>query len=686
MSKPLSEAISPPYINREHSWLQFNIRVLDQAEAPENPLLERCSFLSIFISNLDEFVKVRLGSISNLVVSNPDYRDNKTGMDARAEMDMILSELPALYRRSGLVFKKLLRELKKEGVDILMHDTLTEAQKTKAYGVFKEEVVPFLFPLVLDSKHPLIKFENQRQYLVLSLEREGRPMFGVVSMERRMPALIQIASGQKVRLMPTEEMLYLFGDTLFPASKVKAKALVRVTRNADFVANFEDADIEFDNDFSKLIKNMVENRGNSAVVRLEMNRSSEDLKAFMIKHLGIKKNQCFTVDGCFSYKFVYSLDQYFPVEKVRKLKYPPFKGTVPANLVRGSMIDTVLRHDVFLSYPFQSMDPLIWLLEEAADDPRVTTIKITIYRLARNSRIVSALRRAAENGKDVVAVMELSARFDEESNLSYAEQLQEAGCTVLYGFENYKVHSKIISIVLRHEGRVRYITHLGTGNYNESTAKQYTDLNIITSNREIGADGVSLFSNLAISNLEETYNKLLVAPFTFKKGLLAEMDKEIEKGDKGRMVFKFNSLSDNQMIDKLVEASQKGVKIQLIVRGICCLLPGVPGLTENITVKSIVGRFLEHSRVYSFGSGAMYISSADLMTRNVNRRVEICTPVLDPGFKKEISEMLDLILRDNVKGRLLTSDGTYVKEQVKEGDIMINSQEVLLTKYARKER
>ena len=325
------------------------------------------------------------------------------------------------------------------------------------------------------------------------------------------------------------------------------------------------------------------------------------------------------------------------------------------------------------------MDPLLWLLEECADDPRVSNIKITIYRLAKNSRIVAALVRAAENGKDVSVVMELCARFDEESNLSYAEQLQEAGCTVFYGMENYKVHSKIISIVLQDNGGVRYITHLGTGNYNESTAKQYTDLNIITSDRDIGLDGVAFFRNLATLNMDTKYRRLLVSPATFKTGILAAMDKEIAKGNEGSITCKMNSLSDKDMIDKLVEASKAGVKVKLLIRGIACLLPGVPELTDNIMIISIVGRFLEHSRIYSFGSGEMYISSADLMTRNIDRRVEIATPVLDPKIKHTILKMLDIMFRDNVKARILLGDGRYAT--VPESGEHIDSQEKFLELY-----
>lgn len=676
MAKEKSRCICAPYINREYSWLQFDGRVLDQARDNGNPLLERCRFLSIFISNLDEFVRVRLGSLLNLELHSPDYTDNKTGMSAREQIDTILSMLPSYYKKADETFSRLRKELRKAGVDILMHSTMTDTQKTKALSYFQENIVPFLSPLILDAKHPMIRFENQRLYLVLKLERDGREMFGVVTMGMRVDQLVPVSSGKKMRIAPSEELLYLFGDSLFPQCKVKEKALVRITRNADFEASVEDADIEYDFDFSKLIRNRVESRGSLAAVRLEMNTPSEELKQFLIKHLGIRKNQVFVVGGCFSYKYMFSIDDFFPEAVRSSLRYPSFRGSVPAGLQRGTMIDTALRRDIFLSYPFQSMDPLLWLLDECADDPRVNNIKITIYRLARHSRIVQSLARAAENGKDVSVVMELCARFDEESNLSYAKQLQEAGCTVFYGAENYKVHSKIISIVLRDKGKVRYITHLGTGNYNESTAKQYTDLNIITSDKDIGQDGVAFFRNLATLTIDASYKRLLVAPFSLKQGIMKAMDKEIEKGAEGSITCKMNSLSDKEMIDKLVEASMKGVRVRLLIRGICCLVPGVPGLTENIIVKSIVGRFLEHSRIYSFGSGEMFISSADLMTRNVDRRVEIATPVLDPEIRKTIKAMLELMFKDNVKGRVLGSSGQY--SAIPQLPEPVNSQEYFL--------
>lgn len=416
------------------------------------------------------------------------------------------------------------------------------------------------------------------------------------------------------------------------------------------------------------MKKKVESRARLNVVRLEIDREDEKLKEFVLKLLKLHPRFCFCDERFFDYKFMFSLDKYLPPERSLPLKYPPFKGAVAKELCGApSLIETVFRRDVFLSYPYDSMTPLVDLLEECALDKRVTSVKITIYRLAHHSRIAEILCKASENGKQVTVVIELCARFDEENNMYFAGKLQEAGCTIIYGMENYKVHSKIVSVVLKEGERIRYITHLGTGNYNESTSKQYTDLNVITADEKIGEDAAAFFRNIAICNADFTYNRLLVAPETLKSGLTALIDREIEKakaGGEGAILCKMNSLTDKTMIDKFAEASCAGVKIDLIIRGICCLLPGIPQKTENIRVVSIVGRFLEHSRVYSFGKGedrTTYISSADLMTRNTDKRVEIAAPVLDRQIADKIEKILRIMLADNVKAKKLCPDGRYRK-------------------------
>ena len=640
----LEKCVDGAYENREMSWLSFDKRVLDQAMDLTNPLLERCKFLSIFISNLDEFIQVRLGTLVNQSEKDPLLRENKTHMTAREQVDSILAVLPSLYKSSNETWRFLRTELYDKGVSILRGKDLTQRQTAVAGQAFEHEILPRTTPMVLDSKHPLYRFENMKVYLLVNLERKGREMIGVASLHNSTPRLIRLAGGKKTHLMLCEELLYTFAGQVFPGFTVREKALIRVTRNADFDATIEDADDEFGFDFSRLIQNRVEGRTGSDVIRLESTELSETLRSFLLKNLNIRKSHCFQIQGCFDYKFMFRLADYMDYETVSALRYSAYRPVMPKALSSGNadLIAEVRKKDILLAYPYQSMDVLLNLLEQASRDERVTSIKITIYRLADRSRIIEHLLKAAENGKEVVAVMELCARFDEENNLYNADLLRDAGCTVFYGI------------------------HLGTGNYNESTAKQYTDLNIITADQEIGEDGAAFFRNLAVLNVEYSYSRLLVAPFSLKAGLLAEIDREIAKGRDGLIRAKFNSLTDRDCIEKLIEASQAGCTVSLVVRGICCLVPGVPGLTENITVISIVGRFLEHSRIYSFGQEGqerVYIASADMMTRNLEKRVEIATPVLDADMRRRVLHILSLVESDNVKARRLDSRGHYHKIQ-----------------------
>lgn len=651
------------YVNREYSWLLFDRRVLDQARDLTNPLLERCKFLSIAGSNLDEFFMVRVGSLYNENLSEPEETENKTDLTAAKQLEGICAEVKEFYADRAACWKQLSKELSKNGVRILRAEHFTPRQKEECKAVFMTHVLPLLSLMVLDAKHPLMQFENMKSYMLFDLERDGRRMVGVMAVNSALDRLYKIGGGENVRLVPLEELVRAFGHHAFLGYTVNGKMMMRVTRNADFDTDIEDSDLE--RDFSEIMKKKVESRAKLNVVRLETDCENSRLKTFAMKLLKLNPKFCFKDERFFDYKFLFSLDKFLPKERSAPLKYPPFRGAVAKNLTGVPLIDTVFEKDIFLSYPYDAMTPLVNLLEECAADKRVTSIKITIYRLANHSRIAELLCKASENGKQVTVVIELCARFDEENNMYFAGKLQEAGCTIIYGMENYKVHSKILSVVLKEADSIRYITHIGTGNYNESTSKQYTDLNIITADRQIGEDAVSFFNNIAICNTDFEYNRLLVAPETLKSGLIALIDGEIEKAkDKkeGFILAKMNSLTDKVIIDKLAEASEAGVKIELIVRGICCLLPEVPKKTENIRVISIVGRFLEHSRVYCFGRGEerkMYISSADLMTRNTDKRVEIAAPVLDNDIAEEILGILELMLADNVKAKKLCADCVY---------------------------
>ena len=654
------------YVNREYSWLLFNKRVLDQSVDLTNPLLERCKFLSIFTSNLDEFFMVRVGSLYNESISEPQATENKTRLTSAKQLDGIAEVVQKLYELRASCYSALRKELGKNGLRILRAEDLTPRQTEECRQIFLRHVLPLLSLMVLDAKHPLMQFENKRSYMICQLEKDGRRMIGVISVNPSLDRLYRLSGEKKVRLIPLEELVRLFGKLAFTGYTVNEQMLMRVTRNADFDTHIDDSDVE--RDFSEIMKKKVESRAKLNVVRLEVDNAESKLKDFVLKLLDLNPKFCFCDERFFDYKFLFSLGNYFSAEEGAPLKYPPFKGAVSDELaLTPSLIDTVFRHDVFLSYPYDAMTPVVDLLEECSKDKRVSSIMITIYRLAHHSRIAELLCRASENGKQVVVVIELCARFDEENNMYFASKLQEAGCTIIYGMENYKVHSKIISIVLKEGEELRYITHLGTGNYNESTSKQYTDLNIVTSDKKIGEDAVAFFRNISICNTEFEYERLLVAPKTLKSGLIRYMDREIEKaknGEEGYILAKMNSLTDKEIIDKFAEASAAGVKIELVIRGICCLLPGVPGKTENIRVISIVGRFLEHSRVYSFGRGkdrVTYISSADLMTRNTDKRVEIAAPVLDSRIADRIVGILQTMLADNIKARKLCADGEYRK-------------------------
>ncbi len=669
--------IKDEYINREYSWLLFNKRVLMQAADENVPVLERCKFFSIFCSNLDEFYMVRVGSLVNQNSVSPKTRENKTKLTASEQLSGIFAETKKLCAFADKVFDTLRRDCKASGIKQI-RGKLTDGQKDELKKYFQASVLPFLSPMVLDAKHPLMRFENAHVYLILRLERGGREMIGVMPAPAKVKP-VYVFSGKKTGFITLEDILREMGHLAFAGYKCLSRALVRVTRNADFETDEADCDSEYDYDFAKYLKEKIEMRSSFDAVRLETAGAEEYETEFLLKNLGIKGKQCFTHAYPLDCKYLGKLGDFLPEEEAAALKYTPFrpKGYRESD---GSVLARVLRKDLFLSYPYDSFGTLVRLLEECAENRDVASIKITIYRLDNRSRIVDALKRASENGIDVTVVIELCARFDEENNLYYAHVLKEAGCTIFYGVGNYKVHSKIVSIVLNRGGEVKYITHLGTGNYNEVTSRLYTDLNVITADDRIGRDGAAFFRNLAIGNIEQDYEKLLIAPHSLKSGLEKYIDREIEKakrGEKAAIYAKMNSLTDLEMIDRFVKASQAGVCVQLVVRGICCLLPGLADKTENIRVISIVGRFLEHSRIYCFGADGqdVFISSADLMTRNTDKRVEIATPVLDPDIKAEIFGKLKTMLADNVKACELRCDGEYYPVQAAEGEKRINSQE-----------
>ena len=662
----MNKFIKKTFINREYSWLMFNQRVLEEAEAADNPLLERCKFLSIFTSNLDEFFMVRAGALFNDFLIDPKVTENKTGLTPEEQLDGIYTYVKKLYSERAKTAKKIFTQLKTHGLDVLNVRLKNQKAGKKTLNYFKKAIFPLLNPIVLDTKHPLIHLENLKMYVILRLESGGKTRFAVLPVPAKCDRIIAEQGVKNIKLMTIEDLIYQFADEVFVKYKVLGKALVRLTRKADFEMEVDSMDCESEQDFRRLMKGRVDMRHSLPPVRLEMSGDDPAITDFLCKQFNIARKYCFTIYHFFDYKFLFSLDKFITQEKICELKYQPFKGRVIPNLRPDNIIDSVLKRDLFLSYPFDSMDTYMDLIDAASGDSRVLSIKITIYRLDKHSRIVEALCRASRNGKDVTVIIELTARFDEENNLYFSQVLIEAGCTVIYGVGNYKVHSKITLIVLRDGDNISYITHSGTGNYNVGTSKQYTDLNVITADLDIGADGADFFRNLAMGDVNFNYKDLLVAPGTMKEVILQKIKEQTELALAGKpcgIICKMNSLTDLDCIKAFIKASGAGVQVKLIIRGICCLLPGVAGKTENITVKSIVGRFLEHSRIYCFGAEnpQIYISSADLMTRNVSRRVEIASPVKDKKIAKRIKTMLDIMLADNEKARYLTNKGKYIR-------------------------
>ncbi|MBQ4268233.1 MAG: polyphosphate kinase 1, partial [Clostridia bacterium] len=527
--------IKGTYCNREYSWLQFNRRVLDQALDEDNPLLERCKFFAIFHSNLDEFFMVRLGSLLNESKLDPMPKDGRTGLTAAVQVKLLSAYVKGLYGESKSAFTALKKALLSEGLCLLRASELSKKDKRECEAHFFTSILPFLSPITVDQKHPFPFLENKRTYAVYKLQKDGKETFGVMPIPSSVPRLYRLNDGDGIRLIPVEELIFLFGHRAFHGYTMLKKSLIRVTRNADLELSEQECDEDYGFDFSKYMKEKVDERSASSVVRLEMDRGSAEMQANLLNALKIDKSKRFTVRNFFDFKFLFSLGGYFPEETRKKLQYAPFEGKIADELVScETMIDKIQEKDVFLSYPFHSIQPLVRLLNECAVDPRVASIKITVYRLSENSKIVDALLLARENGKEVTAVVELCARFDEESNLRYAKILQDAGCTVFYGVGDYKVHSKIISILLSDGGKVGYITHLGTGNYNENTAEQYTDLNILTADKAIGEDASAFFRNVAVSNEAYEYQKLLVAPLGLKDGFLKEIEAQIALSKQGQ--------------------------------------------------------------------------------------------------------------------------------------------------------
>lgn len=657
---------SPYMMNRELSWLKFNERVLNEAGNPKVPLAERLTFVSIYQSNLDEFYRVRVGTLMDQMDVSEVVRENKTNMTSEEQVKAIIRATRELEEKKTVIYEQLMGELEPKGIRLINFNKLSAEEGKILEEYFDREIAPYLSANIVSKQQPFPFLKNKDIYAVALLESKGgKTRTAIIPCSNNVfRRLIDIPT-RKGTFLLSEELILQFLPKFFKNYSVKEKSLIRVTRNADI-----DTEMIYDEDldYRDAMENLIKERKRMNPVRMEFTGTlNKKMMHALCKTIHVEKEHVFRSDVPLDLSFVFAIQSYLKNTNAGELFYPRrTPRPTPRLNDKESLIPQILEKDVLLSYPFESMKSFINLLYEAAEDESVVSIKMTLYRLANKSQIVDALVEAAENGKEVVVLVELRARFDEENNIEYSRKLEEAGCHVIYGLNGYKVHSKLCLISRKTEQGVSYVTQIGTGNYNEKTSALYTDLSLITGNQEIGKEAAEVFAALLRGETVEETHLLLVAPKCLQNKVLDMIEEEIQhvkNGEEGYIGIKINSLTDKVIISKLVEASQAGVKIEMIVRGICCLIPGVKGYTENITVISIVGRFLEHSRIYRFGTKErenVYIASADFMTRNTLRRVEVAAPVLDERLKNQLDWMFETMMKDDEKGKCLTEKGIYV--------------------------
>lgn len=668
------------YMNRELSWLKFNERVLEEAENPENPLCERLTFASIYQSNLDEFYMVRVGSLVDQMLLAKDIRENKTNMTPEEQLDAILARTKKLNRKRDAVYEEIMEKLEQYGIHMLNFHKIEKEDRNYLDRYFEAEVAPVISPSIVGKRQPFPFLRNKEIYAVVVLEtKKGKEKLGIIPCSSAGIQRLIPVPGKKGTYMLSEELILHFVSKIFKGYHIKAKSLLRITRNADIDA---DALYDEDLDYREFMVELIKARKKLAPIRLELSREMDgDVVETLCEYLEVDKNYVFRGDIPLDLSFVFQIQDGLRkrtelfYEKRIPQKSPLFNSHEP-------ILDQIAKKDRFLSYPYESIKPFLTMLHEAANDEDVVSIKMTLYRVAKQSKVVEALIEAAENGKEVFVLVELKARFDEENNIGWSRLLEDAGCHVIYGLDGYKVHSKLCQIMKKKDGNVEYYTQIGTGNYNEKTARLYTDLSLMTADPKIGTEAARVFQALAMGETVEDMEHLLVAPRCLQNKVLAMIDEEIKHAKAGEQAYiglKMNSLTDKRIMNKLVEASCAGVHIDMVIRGICCLIPGVKGQTENIHIISIVGRFLEHSRIYIFGTqerARIYISSADFMTRNTLRRVEVAAPIEDPDIRMQIQEMFVTMLSDNRKARIMNNKGNYKIEP--SDNAPLNSQEVFL--------
>lgn len=669
--------------NREISWLRFNERVLDEATDKNVPLYERLKFISIFTSNLDEFFMVRVGSLTDLSMIKQPPIDSKTGKTPTEQLNDIFKIVPSLYEKRYKTYCQVEQAFRQHDIYHLNYEELSKKEKDFVKKHYNNFIKPVLSPQIIDFHHPFPHLINNELYIVTQLSNKSKGiLYGIVPVPTMLSKMVIISKSNFLRYMLTENVILQFINQEFPMYEIMDKSLIRVTRNADI--NPDDEQYDVDDDYRHHIKKVLKTRSRLCPVRLEFyNNISNETLNFLCENLNLKKQKVFKSKSPLSMNYVFSIGDHMPKSTRKAISYESFSPAIsPFINPNESMIKQAIKNDMLLFYPYQKMDSFINLIKDAAIDPNVISIKITIYRLANNSKLVDYLKLAVENKKEVVVLIELRARFDEESNIQWSNELEESGCKILYGFERYKVHSKICLITMKGKNKIQYITQIGTGNYNEQTAKIYTDLCFITANQSIGKDACLFFQNMSISNLYGEYSKLLVSPSNLKSKILSLIDDEIKKGHDGNIFMKMNSITDIDIINKLSEASNSGVNIKLNIRGICCILPGIEGKTQNIEITSIVGRFLEHPRIYCFGKTIddikIYIGSADMMTRNTEKRVEILVPIENITIKKHILNIINIINKDNVKARKIRANGKLEKFSTENNKIKIDSQSYFL--------
>ena len=674
--------------NRELSWLRFDQRVLEEARDKSVPLLERMKFVAIFTSNLDEFFMIRVGSLYDMVQTDDRHRDSRSGMTPQEQLDAIYAAVAPLYKERDKTYAGIKKELSPYGVCGLDFKELETDEKKYVKKCFKEQILPVLSPQIVDSSHPFPHLMNKDIYVTANLkhinsrknkdDKEKEQILGIVPVPTYVSDILMLP-GHDIRYIRMEKVIMEYLDLVFDQYEVSDPNYICVTRNAD--VSPDDEALEVTDDFRKLMQSTLHKRRRMAVVRLETaEKLTPEMQEYFCKKFKITPEQIFRTKMPMKLDYMFSIAGNLPESMKKALVYEPFSPQKSAHVQDGNMLKQVKKNDILLFYPYESMDPFLKLIKDAAADPNVMTIKITIYRLAKKARLVEYLCAAAENGKEVTVLIELRARFDEQNNIDWSKQLEEAGCTILYGFDDYKVHSKLTLITKKGPQGYSYITQIRTGNYNEKTSELYTDYSFITADLGIGEEASNVFQNLAVQKLTETTEKMLVAPLRFKSVLLDEMDRVINAAKLGRpasMILKNNSISDRDIILKLEEASCAGVRIDMIVRGICCVRAEVPGKTENLHIRSLVGRYLEHGRIYSFYDGVttrIYIASGDFLTRNTECRVEVGVRVEDPVLIQKLSNILQLQLRDNVNAREMRADGSYQKVKAAPGEPLVNGQ------------